>query len=90
MNATITTRLKAVEFFVAIVEIREWLDCNRYEPVRFKYDQDEDDVVLSVDFKTEAAASTFAICLTLWWSSTAVAIVRTGQLSQVWHLGRQG
>jgi hypothetical protein len=57
---TITIRLKAVEFFVAIVEIREWLDCNRYEPVRFKYDQDEDDVVLSVDFKTEAAASAFA------------------------------
>ena len=57
---TSTIRLKALEFFVAIVEIREWLDCNRYEPVRFKYDQDEDDVVLSVDFKTDVAASAFA------------------------------
>jgi hypothetical protein len=60
---TITIRLKSVEFFVAIVEIREWLDCNRCKPVRFKYDQDEDDVVLSVDFKTEAAASAFADAL---------------------------
>jgi hypothetical protein len=57
---TITIRLKAVEFFAALVEIREWLDRNRYEPVRFKYDQDEDDVVLSVDFKTDVAASAFA------------------------------
>ena len=57
---TITIRLKAVGFFAALVEIREWLDCNRYEPVRFKYDQDEDDVVLSVDFKTDVAASAFA------------------------------
>ena len=57
---TITIRLKTVEFFAALVEIREWLDCNRYEPVRFKYDQDEDDVVLSVDFKTDVAVSAFA------------------------------
>ena len=45
--------LNGVELFAALVEIREWLDCNRYEPVRFKYDQDGDDVVLSVDFKTD-------------------------------------
>ena len=49
-----------VELFATLVEIREWLDCNRYEPVRFKYDQDGDDVVLSVDFKTDVAASAFA------------------------------
>ena len=57
---TITIRLNMVELFATLVEIREWLDCNRYEPVRFKYDQDEDDVVLSVDFKTDVAASAFA------------------------------
>jgi hypothetical protein len=33
---TITIRLNGVEFFAALVEIREWLDCNRYEPVTFK------------------------------------------------------
>jgi hypothetical protein len=57
---TITIRLNGVELFSALVEIREWLDCNRCEPVRFKYDQDEDDVVLSVDFKRDVAASAFA------------------------------
>jgi hypothetical protein len=56
----VTIGLKAVEIFAALVEIREWLDCHQYEPVRFKYDQDEDDVILSVDFKTDVAASAFA------------------------------
>jgi len=57
---TITIRLNAIEFFTAVVEIRDWLDCNRYQPVRFKYDQEDDNVVLSVDFETEAAAAAFA------------------------------
>jgi hypothetical protein len=57
---TITVGLRAVEFVAAIVEIREWLVCNRFEPIRFKYDQYEDDVVLSVDFGTDAAAVAFA------------------------------
>jgi hypothetical protein len=57
---TITVVLKANEFYAAIVEMRKWLDCNRHNPVRFKYDQGDDDIVLSVDFKTDAAASAFA------------------------------
>jgi hypothetical protein len=60
MNAYGHHRIETVEFFAALLEIREWLDCNRYGPVRFKYDQDENDVVLSVDFKTDVAASAFA------------------------------
>jgi hypothetical protein len=57
---TITVRLPADEFSSMMITMREWLDCNRYEPIRFKYDQDEDAVVVSIDFQTDAAAEAFA------------------------------
>ena len=40
--------------------MREWFDRNGYEATRFKYDQHEDTVVVSVDFTGEVAAEAFA------------------------------
>ena len=41
--------------------IREWLDANRYEPARYKYDHDQDAVLVTVDFPSVAAAKAFAM-----------------------------
>ena len=60
MMRSATVRLNAVEFSAAITTIGEWLDANRYEPTRYKYDHHEDAVVVTVDFPTEAAAEAFA------------------------------
>jgi hypothetical protein len=40
--------------------MREWLDANRYEPTMYKYDHNEDTVVVTVDFTAEMAAEAFA------------------------------
>jgi hypothetical protein len=57
---TVTVRLPADGFSAGMATMREWLDRNSYEPTRFKYDQDEDAVVVSIDFPTDAAAQAFA------------------------------
>jgi hypothetical protein len=57
---TVTVRLPAGEFSAMMTTMREWLDRNSYEPTRFKYDQAEDAVVVSIDFPTDAAAAAFA------------------------------
>jgi hypothetical protein len=41
--------------------IGEWLEANRYKPTRYKYDHDEDAVLVTVDFPTAAAAQAFAM-----------------------------
>jgi hypothetical protein len=59
---TVTVRLPAVGFSAAMAAIREWLDCNRYEPTKFTYDQEDEAVVLSVfpnDQEGEAFAGRF-------------------------------
>lgn len=56
----VTVRLPADGFSAMMVTMREWLDRHRYEPARFKYDQHEDAVVVSIDFTLEAAAEAFA------------------------------
>ena len=38
---TVTVRLPAAGFSDAMADMREWLDQNRYEPSKFKYDQDD-------------------------------------------------
>jgi hypothetical protein len=58
---TVTVRLRANGFSAIMATMREWFDRNSYEPTRFKYDQDEDAVVVSIDFTTDAAAWAFAI-----------------------------
>jgi hypothetical protein len=57
---TVTVQLRAADFSRAMVAMREWLDRNGYEATRFKYDQHEDAVVVSVDFTGEVAAEAFA------------------------------
>jgi len=50
---SVTVRLNAAEFSAAMTTIGEWLDTNRYEPTRYKYDHHEDAVLVTVDFTTE-------------------------------------
>jgi len=40
--------------------IGEWLDANRYLPTRYKYDHNEDAVLVTVDFAAEVAAEVAA------------------------------
>src|ERR1700720_2827173 len=53
---TVTVRLPAAGFSVALAAMREWLDRNRYEPTKFNYDQDDEAVVLSVEFPNDQEA----------------------------------
>ena len=57
---TVTVRLPAAGFSVALAAMREWLDRNRYEPAKFKYDQEDEAVVLSVDFPNDQEGEAFA------------------------------
>jgi hypothetical protein len=41
--------------------IASWLDVNGYEPARYKYNQSDDAVVVTVDFPTTVAADAFAM-----------------------------
>jgi hypothetical protein len=56
---TVLLRLSGEEFSTAIVKMRNWLEKNRCEPTGYRYDQDEDTVVLSVDFSVDAQAKAF-------------------------------
>ena len=57
---SITVRVRADEFSAAMNAMAEWLDANRYEPTRYKYDHFEDAVHVTVDFAAEVAAEAFA------------------------------
>jgi hypothetical protein len=57
---TITVRLPNEEFSVAMGVMREWLDRNRCEPSKFKYEQEREAVVLSVEFPDDQQADAFA------------------------------
>ena len=57
---SVMVRLNAAEFSAAMTIIREWLDANRYEPTRYKYDHHDDAVLVTIDFPTEVAAEAFA------------------------------
>ena len=57
----VTVRLNAAEFSAGMTTIGEWLNANRYEPTRYKYDHQEDAVLVTVDFTTEVAAAAFAM-----------------------------
>jgi len=57
---TVTVRLSAAGFSAALAAMREWLDRNRYEPTKFNYDQDDEAVVLSVEFPNDQEAEAFA------------------------------
>jgi hypothetical protein len=58
---SVTVRIRAAEFSATMTAMREWLDTNRYEPTRYKYDHNEDAVLVTVDFPAEVAAQAFAM-----------------------------
>ena len=58
---SVTVRILAAEFSATMTAIGEWLDANRYQSTRYKYDHDEDVVLVSVDFTAEVAAEAFAM-----------------------------
>jgi hypothetical protein len=58
---SVTVRIRAAEFSARMTAIGEWLEANRYKPTRYKYDHDEDAVLVTVDFPTAAAAQAFAM-----------------------------
>jgi len=58
---SITVRIRAAEFSATMIAIAEWLNTNRYRPTRYKYDHDEDAVVVTVDFQAGVAARAFAM-----------------------------
>ena len=58
---SVTVRLRAAEFSATMAAIGEWLDANRYEPTRYKYDHNEDAILVTVDFPATVAAEAFAI-----------------------------
>jgi hypothetical protein len=57
---SVTVRVRAAEFSATMTEISEWLDANRYQPIRYRYDDHEDAVLVTVDFPAKAAAEAFA------------------------------
>src|SRR5260370_22631303 len=57
---TVTIRLSGEDFPTAIVAMRDWLDKNRCEPTSYRYDQNEDTVVMLVDFADHSQAKAFA------------------------------
>ena len=57
---SVMVRLRADEFSAQMTAMGEWLDANRYLPTRYKYDHNEDAVLVTVDFWAEMAAEAFA------------------------------
>jgi hypothetical protein len=57
---SVTVRICAVEFSATIVAISEWLHANHCEPTRYKYEEHEDAVLVTVDFPGETEAEAFA------------------------------
>ena len=55
-----TIRIPAAKFCGTMTAIAEWLDVNAYEPTRYKYDHDEDAVLVTIDFPAGVAAKAFA------------------------------
>ena len=54
---SVTVRIRTAEFSATMTAIGEWLDANRYEPTRYKYDHQEDVVLVTVDFPAAVAAA---------------------------------
>jgi hypothetical protein len=57
---SVRVRLRAAEFSAMMRAMGEWLDANQYLPTRYKYDHNEDAVLVTVDFAAEVAAEAFA------------------------------
>jgi hypothetical protein len=59
---SVTVRVLAADLAREMVAMRNWLDRNGYEPSRFDCNQIGRQIILSVDFTTDAAAAAFAQC----------------------------
>jgi hypothetical protein len=57
---SVTIRIPAAKFCGTMTAMTEWLDVNGYEPTRYKYNHDEDAVLVTVDFSAGVAAKAFA------------------------------
>ena len=57
---SVTARICALEFSATITPTGEWLHANQYEPIRYKYEDHEDAVFVTVDFIGESEAEAFA------------------------------
>jgi hypothetical protein len=58
---SVTVRIRAAEFSATMTAIGEWLEAHQNKPTRYKYDQTEDAVLVTVDFPAAAAADAFAM-----------------------------
>ena len=58
---SVTVRIRAAEFSATMTAIGEWLDANRYEPTRYKYNHNKDAVLVTVDFPEAVTAEAFAM-----------------------------
>jgi hypothetical protein len=58
---TVTIRVRAVDFPERIAAMRLWLDEHRFEPIRFKYSEDDNDLLIDVSFTAEAEATAFSM-----------------------------
>jgi len=57
---SVRVRIRAAEFSAMMNKISEWLDANGYQPIRYRYDHDEDEVFVTVDFPAKSVAQAFA------------------------------
>jgi hypothetical protein len=57
---TVTIRLSGNDFSTEIVRVRDWLDKHRFAPTGYRYDQNDETVVISVDFADHSQAKVFA------------------------------
>ena len=57
---TVTIRLSGEDFSTAIARIRDWVDKHRCEPTGYRYAQNDETVVMSVDFADHSQAKAFA------------------------------
>jgi hypothetical protein len=56
----ITIRVRAVDFAEQMAAMRTWLDEHRFEPSRFKYSEDDNDILIDVSFKAAVEAAAFS------------------------------
>jgi len=57
---TVIIRVSGEDFATLIATMRDWLEQYRYEPVVYRYHQDDDTIVVSVDFGVDVQAEAFA------------------------------
>ena len=57
---TITIRVRAVDFSEWIAAMPIWLDEHRFEPSRFKYSEDGNDLLIDVSFEVADEAAAFS------------------------------